>query len=662
MIAALTSNLRKNGRFLLVGLLLALLILAAFWRVNYADFVNFDDPVYVTENAHVQAGLNASGVGWAFTTASAEFWHPLTWLSLMLDYELYGLQPGGYHLTNLLLHILSTLLLFWLLHRMTGTLWRSALVAALFALHPLHVESVAWIAERKDTLSTLFWMLALAAYVRYTAQPTARRYLLALLCFTCGLMSKPMLVTLPFVMLLLDYWPLQRLFAPPVPVVKPAITPGGGDPKPRDRKARDRKAGDREGGAAASKTAPLSKPSPQVSTLAARPPEKGWPGLLAEKIPFFLLALVFSGIALYTQYQAPFKIFPLSARIANALISYAVYIEKTFWPRDLAVFYPFPVHFPLWELAAAVLLLLIVSLAVIAAARPLPYLMVGWCWYLVTLLPVIGIVQVGKHARADRYTYLPLIGLFIMAAWGIPELLKKWRYQGPALLLSAALILSGLSVGTWRQVAYWQDSITLFRHALSVTTDNDVAHNNLGTALRKNGNIEEATSQYREVLRINPDDGEAHNNLGNALYLRGEVREAETHLREALRIRPQSAEVHYNLGNVLLSQGRTDEAVSQLRAALLSNPDYGEAYFDLANVLASQGKFSEAIANFGEVLRLNPNDEKAHNNIGRALLIEGRIDEAIAHFQAALSIQPDLQFAQDNLRDALELRAAKNRK
>ena len=656
MIAAPTSNLRKNSPFLLIALLLALLTLAVFWRLNYADFVNFDDPVYVTENAHVQAGLTASGVGWAFTNASAEFWHPLTWLSLMLDYELYGLQPGGYHRTNLLLHILSALLLFWLLHRMTGTLWRSALVAALFALHPLHVESVAWIAERKDTLSTLFWMLTLAAYVRYTAKPSACRYLLALLCFACGLMSKPMLVTLPFVMLLLDYWPLQRLYGPPAPVVRPAITPGGGDPKPREPKA-----GDRKRGPAASKTAPLSKPSPQVSTLAVRSLEKGWPGLLAEKLPFFLLALVFSGIALYTQYQVPFKIFPLSARIANAVISYAVYIEKTFWPRNLAVFYPFPVHFPLWELAAAVLLLLIVSLAAIAAARRLPYLLVGWCWYLVTLLPVIGIIQVGKHARADRYTYLPLIGLFIMAAWGIPELLKKWRYQGPALLLSAALILAGLSIGTWRQVACWQDSITLFRHALSVTTDNDVAHNNLGTALRKNGDIEGAASQYREVLRINPDDGEAHNNLGNVLYLRGEVREAESHLREALRIRPQSAEVHYNLGNVLLSQGRTDEGLSQLRAALVENPDYGEAYFNLANVLASQGKFSEAITNFGEVLRLNPNDEKAHNNMGRALLIEGRIDEAIAHFQAALSIQPDLQFAQDNLREALELRALKGK-
>lgn len=646
---------QKNSRFLLICLLLALVTLAAFWKVNYSDFINYDDPVYVTENSNVQSGLTSEGIRWAFSTAYAEFWHPLTWLSLMLDYELYGLKPGGYHLTNLLLHMASTLLLFWLFQRMTGALWRSAFVAALFALHPLHVESVAWIAGRKDTLSTFFWMLTLCSYVYYTEKPAVCRYLLALLCFTCGLMSKPMLVTLPFVIILLDYWPLKRLYAPKAIVPSPNIAPSAANRKPGDRKQRQ---------AGLKKETLKKKISPQdvPQPLAAQTGERGLLQALQEKIPFFILAIVFSGIALYAQYRVSFKTFPLASRMANAFISYVVYIEKTLWPQSLAVFYPFQSLFPLWKVAGAAMLLLLISMAVIAAARRLPYLFVGWFWYTGILLPVIGIIQVGKHALADRYTYIPLIGLFIMAAWGLPELLKKWRYQRPALFLSAALILSCLFVITWFQVGYWQDSITLFRHALSITTDNDVAHNNLGIALREKGNIEEAISHYREVLRINPDDGEAHNNLGNALFMRGQLREAEFHLREALRSKPKNAEVHYNLGIIMSSQGRNDEAIYHFRAALSINPDYLEAHFNLGNILASQGIFSEAITNYAEVIRLNPNDEKAHNNMGRALLVQGKIDEAIAHFESALRIQPDLKFAQDNLREALELRTLNSKK
>jgi protein O-mannosyl-transferase len=648
MVISMMDALRKNDRLLLICLLLALLTLATFWNVQHCNFVNLDDPVYVTENSYIRAGITGEGIRWAFSTTSlAGFWHPLTWISLMIDHELFGLKPGGYHLTNLLLHLASTLLLFLLFQWMTGASWRSAFVAALFAIHPLHVESVAWIAERKDTLSTFFWMLTLCAYVRYTKEPAWHRYTLALLCFACGLMSKPMLVTLPFVMILLDYWPLQRLYEQKstsnsldavrtAGVHKGTERPSGKKPPKKNSPARD-----------------IPKRSAAKSVM------RGLLPLLREKIPFFLLSFFFSAIAYYAQYERAIKIFPLSSRLANSLISYIVYIEKTFWPCELAVFYPFPHIFPLWKVTGAAILLLGISIVVITAAKRLPYLFVGWFWYAGILLPVIGIIQVGKHAMADRYTYIPLIGLFIMAAWGIPELIRKWRYRQPALFLSAALILSCFSFITWAQVGYWRDSTTLFQHALKVTTDNDVAHNNLGTALSDRGNIEEAVSHYREVLRINPDDGEAHNNLGNVFFMRGQLKEAEFHLRAALRFKFEEPEVYFNLGTVLSSQGMAGEAIPYLLKAISIRPGYGEAHFNLANALASQGMFSEAITHFAEVIRLNPNDEKAHTNMGRALLIQGRIYDAIAHFQEALRINPDLTLAKDNLREALGMQRRK---
>ncbi len=635
---------------MLICLLLVLVTFTVYWNLYHCDFVNLDDPVYVTENSYVRSGITVDGIRWAFsTTSQAGFWHPLTWLSLMLDYEFYGLKPGGYHLTNLLLHIASTLLLFLVFRRMTKSLWPSAFVAALFALHPLHVESVAWIAERKDTLSTFFWMLTLCAYAYYTEKPAVHRYAVALLCFAFGLMSKPMLVTLPFVMILLDYWPLQRLYAQKTTLNSPEAAP-------------TMNAGKRKGRERTSKKNPLKiNISPQniQKPLNAKPRQMGFLQLLQEKIPFFILTVIFSAIAFYSQYETPIKTFPLASRLANALISYIVYIEKTLWPHDLAVFYPFPHIFPIWKATGAAILLLLISIAVTLTVRRLACLFVGWFWYAGTLLPVSGIIQVGKHAMADRYTYIPLIGLFIMAAWGIPELLKKWQYRRPALFLSAALILLCLSVISWHQVGYWRDSITLFRHALSVTKDNDLAHNNLGTALREKGNIEEAIGHYREVLRIKPDDGEAHNNMGAALFAQGKIMESEFHLREALRFKPQEPEVYYNLGTVLSSQGKTGEAIRYFLEAVKIRPGYAEAHFNLANALASQGMFGEAIDHFAEVIRLNPNDEKAHTNMGRAMLIQGRIDDAIAHFREALRINPDLMLAKDNLREALEMQRRK---
>jgi tetratricopeptide (TPR) repeat protein len=705
------DKLQKNARLLLICLILALVTLTVFWNLNYADFVNLDDRVYVTENSHVRSGITFEGIRWAFSTSYAEFWHPLTWLSLMLDYELYGLKPGGYHLTNLLLHIANMLLLFLAFDRMTKALWPSVFVAALFALHPLHVESAAWVAERKDVLSAFFWMLTLCAYIYYTEKPALHRYIIALLCFALGLMSKPMLVTLPFVMILLDYWPLQRLYLPKATPNSPEVAPKSGGHKRRE------------------KASPKNPWKKNITAHADPPPLTSGPlpfsllGSLREKIPFFILSVLFSVIAYYTQHRVPMETFPLASRIGNALISYVVYMENTLWPHNLAVFYPFPELLPLWKTAGAAALLLFISVGVIAATRRLPYLFVGWFWYAGTLFPVSGILQVGKHALADRYTYLPLIGLFIMAAWGIPELLKKWRYRQPALFLSAALVLTGLLVITQVQVGYWRDSVTLFRHALQVTKDNELvrnnlgnalflrgelkeaefhlrealridpllaeahynlgnvlssqskpdeaivhfqealriksnyeeARNNLGMALRNKGNISEAVSHFREVLRINPNDGDAHNNIGSVFFTQGRIREAEFHLREALRINPREAKVHYNMGIVLSSQGRIDEAIAHLREAIGLKPDYIEAHYNLANSLASQGMFDEAISHFREVLRLNPNDEKAHNNMGLALLIGGKVDEAIAHFREALRINPDLTMVKENLQDALRL-------
>ena len=377
MLNKLNINSRKQK--LIVYIALTVVTLAVFWQVNHYGFINLDDPVYVMENSHIQSGITLDGFRWAFSSTYAEFWHPLTWLSLMFDYQLYGLNAGGYHLTNLILHILSALLLFWLFNRMTGTIWRSAFVAAFFALHPLHVESVAWIAERKDVLSAFFWMLTLCLYVYYTEKPVIKRYLPVVFFFACGLMSKSMVVTLPVIMILLDYWPLgrfesQKLEGNPTIVVTGKVL---------------------------------------LKSL--------W-----EKIPFFILSAVFSIITLYAQLNPSVKHyqFPLGSRLANAPVSFMTYLEKTFVPNHMAVFYPFSFQLPPWQVWGSVFLILFISVVVIMSMRRLPYLFTGWFWYAITLLPVIGIIPVGGFSMADRYTYLPLIGITVMLAWGIPSLIK----------------------------------------------------------------------------------------------------------------------------------------------------------------------------------------------------------------------------------------------
>jgi len=639
----MTVILSESSRKTLVCFVLFILTLAVFYQVRHFDFVNLDDPVYVTANRHVQGGLSPEGIRWAFSTAHASFWHPLTWLSLMLDHDLYGLKPGGYHLTSLILHVLNTLLLFWLFHRMTGALWRSAFVAALFALHPLHVESVAWVSQRKDTLSTFFWMLTLCAYVVHTQKQAFHRYLLALACFTLGLMAKPMLVTLPFVLLLLDYWPLNRFQGRDAGPSPPPVSPQGGGRKRLE-------AGPKKN--ASQKN--MSPPKSPVPARAASPGAVAW-RLVMEKIPFFVLSAVFSAVAYYAQHQVSYITFPVGSRIANALVAYVVYLQKTFWPFNLAVFYPFPEALPAWQVLGAALILALTSVAVFAAAKRRPFLMVGWLWYVGILVPVIGIVQVGKHALADRYTYIPLIGLFVMAAWGVPELLKKWRHGRAALIAMTILIIAGLAAVTWTQAGHWKNSMTLLEHALKVTDRNDLAHNNIGIALRGAGKVAEAEFHYREALRIRPDSEQAHFNLGNLLLAGGRTDEAISQYQEALRIRPGYQNAHVNLGAALMSRGLYGQAAVHYRKAIsLGNVDAG-IYCSLGAALGATGQMDEAAVQLRQAILVRPNFAEAHNELGRVLAMQGKTLEGIVHFREALRLKPDFAAARSNLQTALSV-------
>ena len=588
-------TLRREG---VVCLFLVIAILAVYWQVGNHEFVNYDDNDYITENQHVQAGLTLKSIVWAFTSTHASNWHPLTWLSHMLDCQIYGLNPGGHHFTNVFFHILNSILLFLVFKRMTGAFWKSAFVATLFAIHPLHVESVAWAAERKDVLSTFFWMMTMGSYVWYVERPGTNRYLLVLLFFALGLMAKPMLITLPFVLLLLDYWPLGRF---------------------------------------------------NKRSLALP--------LVWEKIPFFVLAAASSIVTFFVQQSGgavrSLDVLPLFVRISNALVSYISYIVKMILPHNLAILYPHPKDFPMWQVAGACLLLVFISFMAIRAVRRHPYFAVGWLWYLGTLVPVIGLVQVGSQSMAERYTYIPLTGIFIIIAWGVSDLVARWQYKKEGLAVASAILLSILIVATWFQVGHWTNSITLFSHAIDVTENNSIAHNNLGVALKDHGKLSEATGHYYEALRINPDYVFAHNNLGNALADQGRVSEAISHYYEALRIDHDYVLAHNNLGNALADQGRVSEAISHYYEALRIKPDYADAYYNLGNVLTRQGKINEAISHYYKALRIKPNHARAHNNLGSAFVQHGRIFEAIKHYTEALRINPDLAKARGNLKKVL---------
>ena len=579
-------------RNLLIGLSLAAITAIVYWPVARHDFTNFDDYTFVPENPHVLGGWTLENLRWAFTTFHMSMWHPLTWLSLMVDYRLFGLWAGGYHIVNLLLHITNAVLLFFTLQRMTAATWRSAGVAALFALHPLHVESVAWIAERKDVLSTMFWMLALLFYARYVERPGSWRYGWLCVVFVLGLMSKAMVVTLPFVLLLLDSWPLGRM----------------------------------------------------KQTRASR--------LFAEKIPLFVLTAGACAIAYWGQHGSGAVVsaagLPVGARVSNALLSYVGYLTKAVYPAGLAVFYPLRPHLPVGVVVAAGLTLAGITVLVVRSYRDEPWLATGWFWFLGTLVPVIGLVQIGGQAMADRYSYVPLIGFFIVVCWSVPA----WNER--AVVGLAAIVLIACAVLTRIQIGYWQSDEKLFRHALSVTRDNWLAHNNLGVALRAAGQPEVEITEYRQALQLRPDYADAHYNLGVALWEAGYTTEAVAHWEQALRITPGYADAHCNLGVVLAGQERYEEAAGHYEQALEIEPDFTKAHENLGAVLLRLGRAEEAIAHYRRASRLNPNSAATWNNLGVALWQTGQMQEATKSYEEALRIQPDYVEAHYNLGGALE--------
>ncbi len=597
---------------------LAAAVLAGYWPVRRCDFLNFDDQLYVTDNPFVRSGLSWTNLWWAWQDTHLGSWHPLTWVSHMLDAQLFGLNAGGHHLTNLLFHTANTLLLFLLLQRTTAALWRSALVAALFGLHPLHVESVAWVSERKDVLSTFFFLLTLLAYVRHLKTsgvsgpgsgvrgpgsfrllPSSIFYLLSLGCFALGLMSKPMLVTVPLVLLVLDYWPLGRL------------VPGLQD--------------------------------------------RGFKSLgqgLWEKAPFFALALADGAITLWGQHRAgavkTVTDLPLTGGVANAFISYVRYVWKTLWPTHLSVFYPFERSWPVWLVAGAVLLLLAISALAAAQAKRRPWLLAGWLWYLITVTPVIGFIQVGAQTAADRYTYIPLIGLFLAAVWSAAEVVLRTHRQDLAVVGGVSLVALML-VGTRAQVGHWQSSDTLFRHALAVTPQNAVAHHSLGGAFLQRGQLAEAAAEFRRALQARPDHRDAAVALAVTLTAQGNFAEAGRYFRAVLKQHPDDAEAHFQFGSALGQEGRIEQAVSHYQAAVRLKPGLAAAQNNLANALQRLGQLEEAIPHYRAALDAAPDLAEAHNNLGRALAIQGKTAEAMAEYRAALRLKPDYAEAWNNL-------------
>jgi protein O-mannosyl-transferase len=626
---------KKIARWIAAGL--ALVTLAVFLPATRFQLTAYDDPDFITANPYVQAGLTAKGFKWVWRSEVARNWHPVTMLSHMVDCELFGVRPGWPHLVNILLHAANAALLFLVLNRMTATIWRSAVVAALFALHPLHVESVAWVAERKDVLSTLFWFLTIWAYARYADGVTFQRsnfkfYTLALLLFALGLMCKPMLVTVPFVLLLLDYWPLGR-----------------------------------------TKRVSLAR-------------------LVAEKIPFMAFSAA-DCVVTYSIQQSEGSVLsvnnlPMSFRIGNALVSYGRYIGKMFWPENLAALYLRSGDWPGWEVGIAAGLLLAISSIAIWQRRSRPWLAVGWLWYVGTLVPVIGIVQAGMQTMADRYTYVPLTGLFIILVWGGWELANFWRAPRLAAGIAAAA-LAACAALTLHQLTYWKDSETLFKRMIDATPDNYMAHYNLGNLYSREEKIDEAIGQYEAALQEEPNYADAHNNLGGILLDRKRYEEALPHYRaavrtnpefmhlfnlanaladaasarrdpqefaqavvayqEAIRLNPNAADAHQNLGLTWQAQGSNSQAIAEFTEAARIDTNRLDSWSSLAASCAMQNRMPEAEAAFRQIVRLRPNDWGAYDNLGNALAAQNKFDEAVPFYLTALKLNPNDYVTEFNL-------------
>ena len=630
----------------IISVLLSVASFLAFWKVSHCDFISYDDPLYITENDHIQNGLGLAALRWAFTTGYAANWHPLTWISHMLDIQLFGLNPHFHHLTNLLFHISSTLLLFYVLRRMTKAFWQSAFVASLFALHPLHVESVAWVTERKDVLSTFFWMLTMVAYCHFTERRNFLRYATVLACFALGLMSKPMLVTLPFVLLLLDYWPLGRFDK------KPAL-----EEVPK-RSVGSKKHGKRKVELGGKKVAGWKKVETEEPALLKYRRVEIAP-LVWEKIPLFVLASVSSAITYVVQHRwgavGSFEILPFGTRVSNALVSYVIYVEKTIWPHNLAFFYPYWTLWTFWQVAGASAFLIAMTLIATKGVRKFRYLTVGWLWHLGTLVPVIGLVQAGEQGMADRYTYVPLVGLFIMAAWGIPELLRKWRHREEILAVSSILVLLCLFIATSRQVGYWQNNFTLFNHAIAVTADNYGAYYARGNAYAAVGDGRQAILDYDRAIEINPHYAPVYYNRAGVYAAIGDQRRAILDYDRAIALNPESADAYNNRGNAYAAVGDGRRAILDYDRAIALNPELSLAYNNRGNAYKALGDQKQAIIDYNKAVELNPELAMAYNNRGNAYKALGNQKQAIIDYNKAVELNPKLAEAYYNRGNAYEV-------
>lgn len=586
---------RAESLHIRIGVTIGLIVAVAFLYapVRHHPFISFDDFDYVAAHPQVSRGLTWGGFVWAWAGVHGSTWHPITSLSHMLDVAWFGLDPGAHHVVNAVVHAANAVLLFLVLANLTGRTWPSAWVAAVFAVHPLHVESVAWISERKDVLCALFCFLTIGAYARYVRRPSPRRYAVIAFAFALALLSKPMAVTLPFVLLLLDVWPLRR-WSFVAPGSGMSTSPSVQRPRRIDMRAE-------------SDSAPAAVP-----VL----------GLIREKLPLLAMAAVISVVTFVVQRRTgavmDFEVVPIWGRVANATVAYVVYVFKTIWPANLAVFYPYQSAWPLLQVGGSVVAIAVVTVLSATQVRRRAYALVGWLWFVGMLVPVIGIVQVGHQAMADRYMYLPQIGLTVVVAWGVADLARRWRLAGAVVVVLAIIPLAAAAVVTTRQVALWADDVVLFEHALAVTPRNALAHNTLGTALVARGRYVEAIERYGQAIEIHPGYALAHNNLGEVLGRVGRSDEAIFHYREALRLQPDFAWAHNNMGAAFQAQGRGDDAAASFREALRLDPAYAEAHNNLGVALATRGETAAALEHFEAAVRLRPGFESAQANLERA--------------------------------------------
>jgi len=587
------KTLQERHKVTFIYLALAIAILAAFWQLSDCEFITtFDDDLYVTKNPMVNTGFSTKGILWAFTKAHAYNWHPVTWISHMADCQLYGLDPAGHHITNLLLHIANALLLLTVLRQATGNLWASAFVAAAFALHPMHVESVAWVSERKDVLSTFFWYLTILSYLWYVRRPTLSRYIITILLFALGLMSKQMLVTLPLALLLLDYWPLRRFT--------------------------------------------LEKSGTNLSQIRR---------CTLEKVPLLLLSIAASITVYLVQQQTGVMkdIIEVSflCRTKNAFVSYTTYAMQMFWPVRLAIFYPLRCHtLSALKVAGTAAVLLAITTLAVSFVRRKPYLAVGWFWFLGTLVPVIGLVQVGNQAHADRYTYIPHTGLLIMIAWTAAEYFTALRYRRIILSVSAIVLLTAMAVATNRQVRYWRNDVTLHSHAVEAVPRNWWAHEQLGIALGEREKLDQAETHFNISLQIYPEYDRAHYNLAVVLYKQKRFAAAMDHFNQAIRIKPDYLNAHIGLGTVMLNIGGVDQAADHFKKTLDLKPDSPKLHNSLGLALAMQNKFDEAIESFNEAIKYGPDYIEARLNLAKAYEQLGMIDGALEQYKQILRIDP----------------------